>query len=367
MAAQQRNNSIINKPRIYCVDKIQNTARMSSRSKCLHSRQPDPFPLPKLPPKPLLDDPARSRCPVRGRPKGFVVKEKKSVCFQIDPSSGSNKRQPPRAMKYPLANEDKKATLAPPNESLKKIEADNSNTEDSFKAEENENELGKCVPPKPDLRRVFPSGNPRRGKSPPLREHFEAEMNKYGLLDKITNIQQLNNFFELEIGGSKKDNSSTQLLDSSASNSHLDKIFAENSPNSAKGFAFPFQKRARSNSPPRNGQLFDPKRKESPGRQPIIANFFLGKNLVSRKHVKSPEVEVPIVSMVGDTAGLSTGSTREDHCAKKGKGGVGLGDDEWMYQRLDVGGAENAAMCGNDGDKDLLKLINQLAIDCDED
>ncbi len=377
------------------------------RSKCLRAKPSEAPSPPKAPSKAPPDDPARNRCPTRGRPKAFVLGPKKPLAVQIEPHL-VNRKPPARPGRYPALVEDKKVVShfsgsATGNKSP-------SSSDDSFKAEENENELGSCVPAAPiagaetSVKKTLPlptgaaaAGNPRRGRSPPLiREHFEAEMNKHGLLDKIVNIQQLNNFFESEIGGSRRDNSphASDFGGGSAnisSNSQLDKILCENPSEirepSPKGFTFPFQKRARSNSPPRNGQLFDHGRKPSPGRQPVVANFLVGAG--GFEFGKKPSVPnekfLGIDAVMGDTAGLSTGCTREDHASRGGKAKSGLGDDDWMYQRLDVGaGLEDekvdskerhhaseergpAGGRGGGSDADFLKLINQLAVDCDAD
>ena len=325
-----------------------------ARPKHVHQRPLEPVTAPKTAPKASLEDSARARCPIRGRPKGLVGKEKKLPTLQIVTST--NKKSVGRPLTYPVPGEDKKESPRLSRES----------GEDSFKAEENENELRTCTVMPVVMstsgrgaRGTLVAGKPRRGKSPPLREHFEAEMNKHGLLDRIVNIQQLNNFFESEIGGNKRDTPS-YVSESGGSNSQLDKILEDNSPATAlsansQGFIFPFQKRARSNSPPRNGQLFDPKRKESPGRQPIVANFFVGKSALQRR-AEFPESD-PITV---DTARLSTGCTREDQGSKKAK--PAIEEEDWMYKRLDPSLGNNTNMGGaGREDKELLRIMNQIS------
>jgi len=318
---------------------------------------------PKTLQKPLPDDFTRNKLSVRGRAKIVPTKEKKSGIVQID--ENSIKKITAKPVKHTFIPEDKK--IIHPN-IINISQKKPINNDDSFKAEENENELGVKFPSPEKIYekiksgKISPSGNPRRGRSPPLREHFEAEMNKHGLLDKIVNIQLLNNFFESEIGGTKKEGS-PHASDFGTSNSRLEKIFVENPDQTmeGKGFTFPFQKRARSNSPPRNGQLFDPKRSENTGNQPIVANFFIGQKVIRKelkKQIKFPKLEISL----GENGGLSTLCTREE----QGKMKSGLGEEDWMYQRLDAGGEKEQEKKIVGDEKVLLKLINQIADDCDD-
>ena len=101
-----------------------------------------------------------------------------------------------------------------------------SKNNDSFNIEENEDELAV-------------NNNILKHKKL-SRKDFEKEMYKCGLLDKIDNIQQLKKYFDSEIGG----NICTDSVQG----------YVEDNKDSSKSITFPFHKRARSNSPPKNGR-----------------------------------------------------------------------------------------------------------------
>ena len=193
-------------------------------------------------------------------------------------------------------------------------------------------------------------------------EHFEQEMHKHGLLDKIVHIQQLNNFFEVELGGNKKigDNSRSIAAE------------VQNSPNTTvdKGYAFPFQKRARSNSPPKNGVLFGPKSNdELPSdikvtRKPVMArtNFVIGKSVMKPKKAMDQFAKIMENEEAIDRGGLSTGPTDE---IQKMHSTIEEDDSEWMYQRIIYANAEKEAE--NTGDVEeggsFLQLLKTAQFD----
>lgn len=179
---------------------------------------------------------------------------------------------------------------------------EDSKSDHSFKAEENENELfGSGI--------ISPYHNPRNEDEKKVEEgqlkHFEREMNKQGLLDKITNIQHFNSYLELEIGTHKRSGSAQNT-------SYQETVIIPNN------FLFPFHKRARSNSPPKNNQLFNSKHKQVTTQQPVIGNFLLGKKMVQIKQVMDV---------------LSTDLSNDEGFIKKDKCAL---EDDWMYQRLDL-------------------------------
>ena len=203
---------------------------------------------------------------------------------------------------------------------------EDSKDDNSFKAEENENELfgGNVI-----LYSHKPNSNEKDEKN--VCNHFEVEMNQHGLLDKIASIQHLNSYLEVEIGGSKR------------SGSAEGRSYQENNPITAKSFLFPFHKRARSNSPPKNPQLFNSKHKQVTAQQPVIGNFLLAKKVTQNKQIKN---------------GLPTEATNDKVRFKK----CGLEDDNWMYQRLDIQQKDTHSFS-----KDFLRLMNEIEIDSDLD
>ncbi len=285
---------------------------------------------------------ARAHCPPRGRERPPGKERRGPVLVQI-------------AEAIRLA---KKGKTSPRGGRYLDAPVEGSDDSDSFRAEDNENELRSGIVDRgrsPER----PVGQPRRGKSPPAREHFDLEMNRHGLLDKIANIQRLNNYFESEIGGKLNDiSASGQCSEDSAT---FEKSFKGQAP--TKGFTFPFQKRARSHSPPRNGQLFSPaspvdETSAKTGRKPVVANFVLGRNLrVSAAKVPGEQIRLARVLEREDTTGLSTGSTREEKKQTKGL------EEEWMYQRLEGEGKCDAGPLRDLRDTNLLQLINRMASD----
>ena len=277
------------------------------------------------------------------------------------------------------AKEEQSSNLANVKSAIKRPKG---NPDSSFDAEDNENELltanekkkkTSCQTAlshviaesttagignlKPVLHQVHHMTNKSIAKDQP-REHFELEMHKHGLFDKIAHIQQLKNYFEVELGGNKK-----AMMDSSRSieeNKAQPQLPVPQPQNSSqnvlleKGYAFPFQKRARSNSPPRNGTLFGGKSgEESPNefvgtvRKPVMArtNFVMGKDLSRMKDdirmkiqfadhsSKALENEDAII----DCCGLSTGPTDELQKVHT----IEDDDSDWMYQRIGNNNEEN--------------------------
>eukprot|EP00826_Nyctotherus_ovalis_P008754 TRINITY_DN12273_c0_g1_i3.p1 TRINITY_DN12273_c0_g1~~TRINITY_DN12273_c0_g1_i3.p1 ORF type:complete len:276 (-),score=44.89 TRINITY_DN12273_c0_g1_i3:147-974(-) len=219
----------------------------------------------------------------------------------------------------------------------KEVQAqEDSKSDNSFKAEENENELLNLHP-------IQIHHKARNSREKLLREekglskHFEAEMSEHGLLDKIASIQYLNSYLGTEIGGGKR----------SGSAQGVSRQEFETCP-AAKNFVFPFHKRTRSNSPPKNGQLFSPK--NYPAQGPIVGNFVVAKRTFQSKQTSD---------------GLSTGPTNDEGHTKKDKGKLILADD-WMYQRLDAP-QKDGQLLSMDKDQDFLSLVNQLDMSCDND
>ena len=227
-----------------------------------------------------------------------------------------------------------------------------SKNDESFDAEDNENELASLAAKnKPKVTKYVASVSTEKRAKKAAPEHFEQEMNKHGLLDKIVHIQQLNNYFENELGGIGK---KVEAPSTVAEVEGQDR--SQNSPkatimDNSKGYAFPFQKRARSNSPPKNGALlFVPKSTEKspeqspcdPRRKPVVAraNFVIGKAVKQLNFSqKAQMVDQFLRSLESDddfSCGLSTGPTDEL------KGGGVISDpaaencDSWMYQRINA-------------------------------
>ncbi len=273
--------------------------------------------------------------------------------------------------------------------------------EESFDAEENENELAFLggskenkgpAPMNTKAAAKYVVGVSTTAKKAKIKsavpEHFEQEMDKHGLLDKIVHIQQLNNYFENELGAVAK------KVEGGSPTGAQQQVSAQNSPNAAaaagavaeKGYAFPFQKRARSNSPPKNSALlFVPRSGEkSPGptdprRKPVVArtNFVIGKAVRQLKF--SPKAQVVdqfLKSLESEDdlcCGLSTGPTDEI----KGGGAIAEPQDEggdgWMYQRINNGagldsdfvkeGEENVAVGEEEEGVSFLQMLNQAKFD----
>jgi len=205
----------------------------------------------------------------------------------------------------------------PKNLDLKKL-AERSPSNDSFEADDNLNEL------ELEIKRT---NSKKQNKSP----KFELEMRKHGLLDKIKHIQQLNCHLGAELGSARGDEQNS-MNDNSMT-----------SINDRSGYVFPFQKRARSNSPPRGVAPFA--KAESPmnnaSRKPVVVtrNFIIGPNSNAKKirgkvrFGQKPEYNDLLIKHIEneegmlECCGLSTGPTDEE---KKGE----LLGDEWMYQRI---------------------------------
>ncbi len=229
-------------------------------------------------------------------------------------------------------------------------DAKRENEETSFHAEDNENELVaislkkvtdcECGSDKLGIR-----GSPGPGHHPRER-HFEVEMHRHGLLDNIVGIQKLNNYFEVELGAKRMDESG---YESNSEATTFDKTGNRVGRSEApqQPFAFPFQKRARSHSPPRNGkQVFGGRNAESP--RPVMAtgNFVFGRQLHPEQAKKNKQPEAP---------------RGEDNSPS------GL-DNDWMYQRLenkkvedeDEIGEEEIPMGPNE-ELEFIKLLGKLS------
>ena len=192
---------------------------------------------------------------------------------------------------------------------------EDSKSDNSFEAEENDNELVD----KTSIQITKKSNHEIKLST----KYFEADMEKHGLLNNIENIQQLKNYFKSELGG-------CYLEDSKVSTT----------------FEFSFHKRARSNSPPKKAELFDPKITQSSANQPIIPNFVLPSEISPQKQ------------LTGDTGGLSTDPTNDEYKLMKNKE-----EENWMYKRLEV--PQTKKETGKYKNSDLIGVINQLELDCE--
>ena len=142
--------------------------------------------------------------------------------------------------------------------------------------------------------------------------------------------------------------------DASGPNSTLDK----------GGYSFPFQKRARSNSPPRNSALFGG-RAESPlaaanGKKPVVAtnNFVLGRTIKQKiGRTKGEAYESPArFTEFEEVIELSTGPTDEERNGQKQEFG-----ENWMYQRINHDEEEGGDLVGMKavkGGNTFLQLLN---------
>ena len=209
--------------------------------------------------------------------------------------------------------------------------------DESFNAEDNENELCSIALEKKPL---------KCNEGSKKLIHFDQDMYKHGLLDKIDHIQELNNYLESEFGAGNKKNSCpspTPINQCSPSN---------------KGYSFPFHKRTRSNSPIKNGSILDPKMTQgqcmkSPTnlqRKPIVpqANFVIGK---AARLLNYPETKIIEEDLC---CGLSTGPTSEIRDLQDSDG-----LDGWMYKRINAGkdGEENIPI--DDDGMSFMQMINQ--------
>lgn len=183
--------------------------------------------------------------------------------------------------------------------------------DESFNAEENENELNSLVLPNRKQTSFCVPLNHMKRQRRAKPAHFDQEMHKHGLLDKIAHIEQLKNHLEIEFGNSNK-----KMQGVSPSNECS---------SSARAYEFPFHKRTRSNSPIKNGSVFSPKALQehcanSPvnlKRKPIApqTNFVIGGGLVQvcAKEGRWQEEDL-----------LVTGPTSE----------MKEQEDEWIYKRI---------------------------------
>ena len=171
-------------------------------------------------------------------------------------------------------------------------------SEDSFDLKENENEFyGK-------KQKKTPSRNARKASK------FELEMNKYGLLENIKEIKKLNFYLGAELG-STLNNEDNFLYDN---------------PRLRNQYEFPFQRRARSISPPRGTVPFRKNKEVSNTSKPVTVkeNFFI--NAFNKKYYKKPISSLEIEEAMIDSFGLSTGPSYE---AKKETQG-----DDLIYQKI---------------------------------
>lgn len=119
---------------------------------------------------------------------------------------------------------------------------------------------------------------------------FEADMEQHGLQKKIKDIQMLNSYFQCEIGKNTT-GIRGQLPPSTAANPKRGEIKKRSQ------ITFPFQRRARSFSPPKNAKTFkahSPKDKDEEEKVKPIKGFVCGKQLlnqVNNKRGKSPTTD----------------------------------------------------------------------------
>ena len=234
----------------------------------------------------------------------------------------------------------------------KPIVRQKSNSE-SFEADENQNDLeieSRKAQDRCDITSNSLSRTP----------YFELEMDKHGLLDKIKHIQELHSHLGAELGSAR--NEEQNSFQNNSCSSITDANLGSSIKGGGCGYSFPFQKRARSNSPPRSTALFAKAEilTSCNPRKPVIVtkNFVIaaGANNASTNSIDNssdkkkakgqspigPKVEStePIAKHVEndegglmECCGLSTGPTDED---KKNE----FLRDEWMYQRIAGSGHE---------------------------
>ena len=131
---------------------------------------------------------------------------------------------------------------------------------------------------------------------------FEIDMNTHGLLDKIVRIQQLNNYFESELGMMDKKEALSPSVKCSFS----------------RRYAFPFHKRNRSNSPFKSGSILN--NNNSPMNSPVMIkqNFIIGKQISKGCYKADEEFYCE----------LSTDPTNEAQNISEEE------LDSWMYKRI---------------------------------
>lgn len=301
------------------------------------------------------NDPARgsSGCkrsvpPLQHVPKPALALDRLKVISK-PPMRGTNFHPPSKRLPFIEREERKRGlqradnTIASQQQRQAKEDSRRRNPDDSsdsFEADDNANELDAIVP-----------------SADVGHEYFEAEMHRHGLLDKILHIQQLNNYFGAELGSARKGSPRAGNASPEPSVSGLNTSSAAD-----KGYAFPFQKRARSNSPPRSpSALFSSgthKVDSKTGRKPVVAtpNFVIGK--IAKQRQFGPRAECSEQSAAKDgeeCCGLSTGPTDEERNNVLRQEMAPTGDD-WMYQRI-VGNEESeCADLAGGGD-----LLNEMA------
>eukprot|EP00826_Nyctotherus_ovalis_P025890 TRINITY_DN2010_c0_g1_i14.p1 TRINITY_DN2010_c0_g1~~TRINITY_DN2010_c0_g1_i14.p1 ORF type:complete len:224 (-),score=51.66 TRINITY_DN2010_c0_g1_i14:146-817(-) len=172
-----------------------------------------------------------------------------------------------------------------------------SDSEDFFDLKDNENELYKRQTKK------SPSRNVRRVS------RFELEMNKHGLLEDIKKIRKLSFYLSIGLG--------------SAVNSEENLVYNPSQPKIS--YEFPFQRRARSSSPPRGVMPFCKAEKGSNYKLPIAAKQNLS---LKTSHIKNIKQLLPhqIEGAMIDSFGLSTGPSYE--------GKKEIPGDELIYQKI---------------------------------
>ena len=268
----------------------------------------------------------------------------------------ANEEAKPKAFPSLLARNNEKVLqrLVDPRKEKSRKKGFEEDSDGSFVAEENANELETITPGLKNYR-GSPGSGKRKGSVNKI-EHFEDEMGKHGLLDKIVSIQKLNNFFEAELGSNKKMNDSA--FDDTCNNTTLDKTGKAAAGADPGAFAFPFQKRARSHSPPRNPQLFDQTRNpicvDAP--KPLVAtNFVVAPQLRLNEKMTGTAFgqEEPVVSEDLECGFSPTDENNGEHI-----------DNDWMYQRLEHGTTDNnkepGIVLGNMKDPDFIKLVKEF-------
>lgn len=131
---------------------------------------------------------------------------------------------------------------------------------------------------------------------------FEADMEQHGLQKKIKDIQSLNTYFQSEIGKNPA-NIRSQIVPGSADEAKKQLMKKSDNKKSPKNtqqefITFPYQRRARSFSPPKNEpnakiyQAHSPRSKEEQQKaKPVVAkNFICGKKLMNLNKKKEEPV-----------------------------------------------------------------------------
>ncbi len=130
-------------------------------------------------------------------------------------------------------------------------------------------------------------------------KRFDCEMEKHGLKSKIKDIESLNTYFESQLG---KIQSNVTASDSSTASwrkldfSSTSAAGQEKSQQRGRAIVFPYQRRARSFSPPKD-EASSPSKpfssrlnrsiENSPRAGPVLAkNFMFGRDLIRSMHKK---------------------------------------------------------------------------------